>query len=86
MAKEGHAEAIKVLLDAGADPNAREKALLLMTPLHWAALKGDAAAIRTLLDASADPNAQSEDSETPLDIARKNGHAEAVRLLEEAAR
>ena len=50
------AGAISVLLEAGADPHARE-AFYQYTPLHHAARSGTAGVASALLNAGADPNA-----------------------------
>ena len=59
------------LLDAGADPNAREE--FGFTPLHQAAAFNVNPAVTTaLLDAGADPNARAEDGQTAWDLAQDN--------------
>jgi ankyrin repeat protein len=56
-------EAVKQLLEAGADPN--KKDFKRSTPLHFAA-DGDAALAKALLAAGADTEARSADDHTPL--------------------
>lgn len=51
------AETIAVLIEAGADPNARFIGRHRETPLHWAASSDDIEALDTLLDMGADINA-----------------------------
>jgi ankyrin repeat protein len=79
---------MKVLLDHGADPNARLKTPTLMrahtpgeptlgegtTPLMRAAKNGDAAAIRLLLEHGADVNARQKNGTTPLMFAAGLGY------------
>ncbi|WP_081420177.1 ankyrin repeat domain-containing protein [Pseudoxanthomonas sp. Root630] len=52
------------LLDGGADPNGRRRAV--HPPLNRAAQLGDVDAVRALLDAGADPNARGFWNQTPL--------------------
>jgi ankyrin repeat protein len=74
----GSLESMRMLLDAGADPNAAND--FGATPLMWCA--GDAAKVRLLLSKGADPNARSRLGRTPLLIAAAcDGAAEAARLL-----
>ena len=56
--RTGNVEAMKVLLDHGADVNAKET-LRGTTPLMWAADEGHAAAIKLLIERGADIKAQS---------------------------
>jgi len=51
------AETIRMLVDAGADVNARFTGAHTETPLHWAASSDDVEAIDALLDAGADIDA-----------------------------
>ncbi len=76
----GHADVVRVLLEAGADPNARGDRNN-STPLYDAAGKGRAEAARILLQAGADPNARTEYSWAPLYTAAQRGHADVVRVL-----
>ena len=52
-AQAGHAAAVRLLLDHGADPNAREAGDNTY-PLHWAAARKDVEIVRALLDAGGD--------------------------------
>ena len=73
-------EAARVLLAHGADVNARQAEGI--TALHEAASSGDVELVRMLLAAGADPRASSGQFGTPRDVAVKNRHDEAARLLE----
>jgi len=74
----GDAESVRLLLDAGADPNIRNEAGA--TPLMWAV--NDLDKTRLLLDHGADVNARSQDSRTALLIAAGQfGSREVVKLL-----
>jgi uncharacterized protein len=56
LAKRNGVEAVKWLLDRGADPNARWAHWDTdATPLHLAASQGHVEVVRLLLDAGADP-------------------------------
>jgi ankyrin repeat protein len=74
----GSAESMRLLLDAGADPNAAND--LNATPLMWCA--GDAVKVRMLLSKGANVNVRSKLGRTPLLIAAAyDGATEAARLL-----
>ena len=76
----GSVESMRMLLEAGADPNAAND--FGATPLMWCA--GDAAKVRLLLGKGANPNARSKLGRTPLLIAAAyDGATEAARLLME---
>ena len=82
-ARQGDADAITVLINAGADPNVKD-AQDGGIPLHEAALRGHTEAIAALLDAGADTNAKNENGLTPLHGATIMGHAEAIAALLDA--
>lgn len=52
-AKQGHLAVVRLLLELGADPNAREAGDNTY-PLHWAAARADLEIVRALLDAGGD--------------------------------
>ena len=75
-------ELVRMLLDAGADPNARSATD--GTPLHTAAFTGNVPVTEMLLAAGADPEARDRKGFLPLDHARDKGHAEVAALLHDA--
>jgi ankyrin repeat protein len=76
----GSPESMRLLLDAGADPNTAN--VFAATPLMWCA--GDVAKVRLLLSKDARVDARSQLGRTPLLIsAAYDGATEAARLLVE---
>jgi len=75
-------EIVRLLLDAGADPSARQSGGF--TPLQAAAQHGDAEMARALLEHGADPAAASDDGRTALSIAEEKGHDDVAALLRPA--
>jgi peptidoglycan/LPS O-acetylase OafA/YrhL len=61
----GDAESVRILLDHGADLNARNRDG--STALHSAAFLGRTDVVQLLLERGADPNARSDDGERPLE-------------------
>jgi ankyrin repeat protein len=90
-AREGHADIVQVLLDAGADPR-RVIGLMRGTPVHEAAYFGHADALRALTQkyGHADAPASELDAQgsynglTALHDAVWHGHLEAARVLLDA--
>jgi uncharacterized protein len=64
-------QTMKLLLERGADANARQQ--LGFTPLHSAASRGDVDMAKLLLAHGADPDATTEDGKNAIDIAEKYG-------------
>jgi uncharacterized protein len=52
------------------------------TSLHEAAQNGDPAMVKLLLDHGADRLLANDDGTTALDLAKKSGNSEVIRLLE----
>jgi ankyrin repeat protein len=77
-------QAVRALLDLGADPHLASRPAGF-TPLHSAVADDTGAAakeiVRMLLDAGADPNAKSASGGTPLHTAAFTGDVTMVRLL-----
>jgi cytohesin len=76
---------VQLLLDAGADPNAKSQDGF--NALLAAAMTGDAAGAEKLLKAGADPNAKTKRGTTPESEAcdrGEKGHAQVCALLQEA--
>jgi ankyrin repeat protein len=75
-------EIVRLLLEAGADPNAKSGEG--GTPLHSAAFTGDLESAELLLAYGADPNATDPKGFTPLDVARDRRNVEIAALLHRA--
>lgn len=78
-ARMGQAEAARLLLERGADPNVRDSCR--NTPLHAAAAYKDSELAGMLLAAGADVNARNEDGDTPLSLAERAGATDTAALL-----
>ncbi|KAL1498891.1 hypothetical protein AB1Y20_013414 [Prymnesium parvum] len=81
-AMNGHAGAVRLLLEKNADTAARDDNGA--SPLHWAAMNGHEGAVRVLLEKNADTAAKNNDGDSPLHCAAGYGHEGAVRLLLES--
>ena len=77
----GHCEIIRALLDAGADPEAKDQDEL--TPLYLACQEGQVEAAKILLGAGANMEAAADKGCTPLHIACNHGRLAVVQLLVE---
>ena len=75
-------EIVKMLLEAGADPNARQERGF--APLHDAAANGIAPLVELLLKHGALASAKTDDGKTPADMAAERGHKEVVERLGKA--
>ena len=78
-AVEGTAEAVRALIEDGADVNAR--AWNRATPLHAAASNDAADTIGVLIAAGADIHARDDDGLTPLHMAADFGNIQSVEML-----
>lgn len=77
----GGAQAVRLLLGAGAPADADAENPLRVRPLHSASAVGDSDAARALLEAGADPNARQQGGFTPLHAAAHNDDVALTRLL-----
>jgi ankyrin repeat protein len=80
-ASVGDRESMRLLLERGADPNARQQDGFL--PIHAVAMHGDRALIELLLAHGADVHATAGDGKTAADFAAAAGHAELAAWLRE---
>ena len=82
----GHTDAIRALIDAGADVSAEATNSFVesVQPLHSAAANRDRDCSRLLLDAGADVNARQADGFTPLMEAAQVGDAELAKMYLDA--
>jgi ankyrin repeat protein len=72
----GHAAIAALLLERGADPDARQEGGFV--PLHSAAARGDQVTARLLLERGADRDARTDDGRRPIDFAAAD---EGMRAL-----
>ena len=77
--QEGHADVVEVLIDAGADIDAKTSDAC--TPFHYACEDGKLTILKMLLKAGANVCATYNDGDTCLKAASGNGHTETVRYL-----
>ncbi len=80
----GHEDAVRALLEHGADANvvARHETLVV-APLHSAAARAHSSIVRLLLDAGADASARQPGGFTPLHAAAQNGDRKSAEALVE---
>ena len=75
----GHFEMVRLLIEYGADVNARGE--YYDTPLHLASYSGSADTVRLLIKHGAEVNSEDWQHYTPLHLASLSERAEIVRLL-----
>jgi uncharacterized protein len=80
----GRLEAALLLVDRGADVDARGRGFMTGTPLNSAAAGSHIDIVRLLLESGAEPDARQEGGFTALHAAAQHGNAELTRLLLEA--
>ncbi len=79
----GNDEAVRHLVEKGADVNAKDGGGA--TPLHLAAWRGHTSIAIHLLEHGASPNAMSTEGMTPLDIAIMKENREIAEAIEQAS-
>lgn len=82
-ALRGHANVVKVLIEADANVDLRTNDEY-RTALHYAAMEGHREIVTMLLEAGAKPAEPDIDDKTPRDLALENGYEEIAAQLEEA--
>jgi ankyrin repeat protein len=80
-AGRGEIEAIKAMIEAGANVNHIDP--LGRTALHASTQQGHAEVVRVLLENGADPNVRRRDGRTPLESAESLGYVDIAELLRE---
>jgi uncharacterized protein len=80
----GRTEAARLLVERGADVDARGRGFMTGTPLNSAAAGSHIEIARLLLESGAEPDARQEGGFTALHAAAQQGNAELTRLLLEA--
>ena len=76
-----HTQVVRVLLEAGADPNCASLSDDETSPLHAAVHKGMQDIVELLLASGADATRTDEFGDSPLDIARRANNRPLVQLL-----
>jgi ankyrin repeat protein len=77
----GHLEAVKVLIDAGADIHAAATNAFKVQAIHAAVASKNLDIVRAVLDAGADPNAAQQQDFRPIHEAGSSGNRDLAELL-----
>jgi len=77
--RDGHLEVSRLLLDHGANVNARKR--YYWTPMHLSAANGYLDLVKLLIERGGDIHAMSGEGETPYQVSLRKGNREIVNLL-----
>ena len=77
----GHPDAVRFLIDQGADVHAVARNPMRVQPLHAATAAHSVESVRLLLEAGADPDAEQQEGWTSLMVARQHDDAAIIHLL-----
>ena len=80
----GRADVVRILINKGAEVEARSANAMANTPLHAAAAGRSVEVARLLMERGASPNARQNGGWTPLHAAAQNGDADFARALVDA--
>lgn len=75
----GYSDVVKMLLEAGADPNITDD--YNNTPISLASNAGYTEIVKVLLEHGANPNVKDSSGKTPLNYAEEHGYSEIIQLL-----
>jgi len=78
-ARVGDAQALSVLIAAGADPCVEDRSG--KTALHHAAKEGHLDIVRLIINGGGDPHTRDRNGETATTLAKLNGHKETAKLI-----
>lgn len=81
---QGHGESVRLLIERGANPNAKSQQDVTPLMMAAAATRPDPAIVRLLIEKGADPSARDKAGRTALDWALLQGDTPVARLLRDA--